>query len=301
MNNTELQKKMKMYDPALALDQVMSRDTRYSLKMYFFYGTIILSLYVLLSFFHIAPYIQILDGVLSLSIGIFLFLFCIDTFYYDLYFNDLPLLIEEPHYNNPDVNGTFIVAKIVEATGNQDVASGFLLSNHGKNIAHRLDIPFDDITTFVSNKKNKILLSEFEMEITNEDNFFESYVVSLQKKDKEFHDFLFRYSIKEKELVGTTEWVTKKYENEKRELRWWGRDNFRKIESIGMDWSYGRAFILEKYAGRIENLYDFSSTGLGKHTKEIDEMETILSRGNEENIILVSGDELQKIDKSAGI
>jgi len=43
-------------------------------------------------------------------------------------------------------------------------------------------------------------------------------------------------------------------------------------------------------------LYDFSSHGLGHHKKEVDEIENILSRKTEANIMLVSDDDLQKID-----
>ncbi|MCX6702016.1 MAG: AAA family ATPase [Candidatus Zambryskibacteria bacterium] len=289
-------KSLKKYSPANTLDRMISLKWRERIKNLFIDLTIVLFIWFLVSPFYTPTHTALTQGLFLISFGISLLLICFESFYYDLYFDDLPTIFQEPHFKNPEMNGSYLLSEIINNTGMEDVVSGLFRSMPGKLLALRLDIPFEDLDSFIANKKNKINLDQLEIQTEDKSDLFESYVTSIYNQDKEFKDFVFQYSIKEKDLSGTARWITKQYEKEKRSRRWWGRDNLSKTDSIGKDWSYGKAFILEKYALEIEDLYDFSSYGLGKHKKEVDEIENILSRKSEANILLISDDEFQKID-----
>ncbi|MFA5888610.1 MAG: AAA family ATPase [Candidatus Paceibacterota bacterium] len=294
MNNTILEKITKKYDPANTLDGVMPLRWRELIKNFFIDLTIFLFVWFVASPTVTPAYTTLIQGLTLLSFGVAFLLFCLDSFCLDLYFDDLPTVFTEPHFKNLEMTGSYIVAGIIKST-KEDVASGLFHSSIGRLLSTRLDIPLEEVNLFIKNKKDKVALSQIEMQTENRSDLFESYAISIYKQDKEFKDFLFRYSIKEKELGGTAQWITKQYEREKRNRRWWGRDGLSKVDGIGKDWSYGKAFVLEKYATKIEDLYNFSSSGLGHHKEEVEKIESILSRKNEANILLVADDDLQMI------
>ena len=296
MNYTSLEKKLNKYNSAIALDQLMSSRWRDRIKNWFIDLTIVLFIWFAVSPTYTPAYTALIQGLTFVSLGISILLFCLESFYYDLYLDDLITVFPEPHFKNGDVSGSYLVAEIIKNTRAEDVIFGLSRSVSGRLLALRLDIPLVDLDTFVENKKNKINPNEFEIQTEEKNDLFESFITSIYNQDKEFKDFLFQYSVREKDLAGASRWITKQFEREKRLERWWGRDSLSKTDSVGRDWSYGKAFVLEKYAQKIEDLYDFSSHGLGHHKKEVDEIENILSRTTEANIMLVSDDDLQKID-----
>lgn len=293
MDYTSLEKSLRKYKPANMLDGIMSLRWREKIKYLLIDLTGILFLWFFISPFFTLGFTALAQGLAFIFLGISLLVYCIECFYEDLYFDDLPTIFSEPHFKNPEMNGAYLVSEIIKNTGKEDVALGLFRSMPGKILALRLGIPLKDLDLFVADKKNKITLNQLEIQTENKNDLFDSYVTSVYNQDQEFKNFVFHYSIKEKELSGTAKWITKQFEKEKRARRWWGRDNLSNINSLGKDWSYGEAFVLEKYAGKIEDLYNFSSSGLGHHKKEVDEIENIISRKNEANILLVADDDLQ--------
>lgn len=300
MKYHELKNIVNKYDPALVMDGVLPFKYRSKIKMVFVsIAIILLALWAVSSFFTLPNVdIRFIQGFSFIFLGIFILAFALDTYYYDIFFSDLEITIPEPHFKNSDQTGSFVTAKIIRDTKDGDVVSELLKSSVGQALMMRLDVPQKELLDFISQKKNKITpLVIAEMEISNdESNLFENYVLSLYKIDKEFYDFLFKYSIRENELRGVVKWIIEKFDKKNKRRRWWGRDNLNKIQGIGNDWAYGEAYELEKYARKIEEMYDFLAYGLGKHQKEVAEIESVLSKSKEGNVLLVSEDDLKKID-----
>lgn len=300
MKYRELKEILNTYEPALIMDSVLPSKYRSKIKGVLAGVAIILLVLWALSSFISIPSVntELMQGLSLIFLGVVIIAFALDTYYYDLYFNDLGIALSEPHFKSPDMAGSFITAKIIRGTGNDDAVTGLLKSHFGEKLAMRLDIPEKDIIAFTTQKKNKITLSVLEdMNINEtENNLFGNYVLFLYDADKEFHDFLFQYSIRENELNGVTQWIVEKSEKKNKNKRWWGRDSLAKVRSIGNDWSYGETYTLEKYAKRIGEMYDFSEYGLGRHPKEVSEIESILSKEKEANILIASDDDLKKID-----
>ncbi|HBD24603.1 MAG: hypothetical protein A2566_02680 [Candidatus Zambryskibacteria bacterium RIFOXYD1_FULL_40_13] len=287
---------IKKYSEANKLDGFMSIGLREKIKNAFIDLTLALFIWFSLSFSFTPAYSNLAGGLSLIFLGLSILLICLEGFYFDLYFNDLPTIFTEPHFKTHEMTGSYVVSEIVRKINKGDVVSGLFQSTAGRVLAIRMDIPLEDLDSFLANKKTALGVGQVEISTEEKNDLFESFVVSVYKQDKEFKDFLFRYSIQEKDLAGTARWITKQYEKEKRARRWWGRDNLSKFGGVGKDWSYGKAFILEKYASKIEELYDFSAHGLGHHTKEVDEIENIISGRKQGNIMLVADDDLLKMD-----
>lgn len=297
MNYLHLEKSLRKYAPANALDRLIPLNWREKMKDFLIDLTIII--FILSFAFPLysgtVAYTSLAQGLALFFLGLTFLVVCIESFYEDLYFDDLPTIYSEPHFKIPDMSGTYIVSEIMKKVGRGDIVTGLFRSRPGNFLAIRLDIPLSEINLFLKNKKEKITPELLDVQIEDKSDLFDCFVTSLYKLDREFKEFVFKYSVKEKELSGTAKWITKQFERDKREKRWWGRDYLSRMEGIGKDWSYGKAFLLEKYATKIEDSYNFSGSGLGHHKKEVGEMESILTRRNEANVLLVSDDDLQKM------
>lgn len=294
MDYQTLEKQLAKYTPAIWLNKILPVGVRKFLKTATFILAIVLFFVSLVGVFDQTFPTQIFQG-LSMIFGAFWILFfCLDAFYCSLYFEDLPLMARESFFKNWASLGSFLTAAALSGNDN-DLTRRLLKSPIGKTLAMRLEIPAKDVTDFLASKKSVFDSTEF-LGIDEANNLFEIFVAMMYQKDKEFADFLFRYSITEKKLRGAADWLTQKSEKEKRQQRFWGRDNLGRVPGIGKDWSYGQTYSLEKYGGLMTDVFDFSSRGLGSHTKYVDEIENVLSRKSEGNIILVADDDLEKTD-----
>ncbi len=295
MDYKTLTEEMEKYAPAINLDRVIPFGLRKFFKTAFFLLVVVFLFVSIVSLFYQTIPSHLFQGLSMVFFALWLLFFCLDTFYYSFYFDDLPIVVREVCFKNPTVSGSFLTASVL--VGNEeDLVIRLLKSSAGKMLASRLGVSKKEIDDFLINKKNPERLAEFQININGKNSLFESYLSSLCQLDKEFADFLFRYAIRDRELCGAGGWIVKKSEKEKRKRRFWGRDVLGRIKGVGKDWSYGQTYEIQKYGGRMEDLYDFSSRGLSQHTKEVSEIENILSRRSEGNVLLVADDDLGKTD-----
>ena len=295
MDYKTLTEKLARYAPAIGLNKVLPTGARKFLKTATFILTIVLFFVSLAgSFYQIIP-AQIFQGLAEIFGAFWILFFCLDAFYSNLYFEDLKLVARESFFKNRAMPGSFLTA-VALSDNDADLTARLLKSPIGKTLMMRLEIPAKDVSDFLADKKNVLTLTDFQMKSDNPENLLEEFIITLWTKDKEFADFLFHYTITDKKLRGATKWLVQKSEKEKRVQRFWGRDNLGRVPGIGKDWSYGQTYSLEKYGGLMTDVFDFSSRGLGEHGKYVDEIESVLSRKSEGNIVLVADDDLEKTD-----
>jgi ATP-dependent Clp protease ATP-binding subunit ClpA len=308
MDYKTLTEKLEKYAPAIGLNKAFPSGPRRFLKTATLILTFVFLFVYLAGTFNqtISQTIpaQIFEGLAEIMGALWLLFFCLDAFYSSLYFDDLKLVARESFFKNPATSGSFLTA--VALSGNDaDLTARFLKSPVGKTLTMRLEIPANERPAAdVERPRADVAdtwrdsppdFSTFSISPDCE-NIFEEFVTTLYKQDKSFADFLFRYGITEKKLRGTADWLTQKSEKEKRARRFWSRDNLGRVPGIGKDWSYGQTYALEKYGGLMADVFDFTSRGLGLHTKYVNEIENVLSRKSEGNIILVADDDLEKTD-----
>jgi ATP-dependent Clp protease ATP-binding subunit ClpC len=295
MDYKNLEEKLSKYAPAIRLGKILPNRLRGFLKIAFFVLAVVLLFISLSSSLYQIMSAGLAEGLAMIFAGLWLMFFCLDAFYDHLCFDDLPTIAPEMFFKNPSVPGSFLTAGVLVGQ-DADLTVRFLKSNVGKNLCARLEIPQKDIADFISTKQAVFSPAMFLMENTATSNIFVEFVLTLCLQDKEFASFLFRYAVREKELRGAAFWISRISEKENRISRFWGRDSLGRIPGIGKDWAYGQTYELEKFGGRMEDVFDFATHGLGSHGKIIDEMEGILSRRNESNIILVTDDDLERLD-----
>lgn len=287
MKFEDLKRKERHVQGLLALEALFSRNSRKRAKEFLI---LLMPLIVLaLMFFNEEHYISenVLYGMLSLVIVLWLKLFMIDAFFYEYYFRGLKPQLHEwgmgDHKNDIPFEVLYLVAKSHEP----DATKGFLRSSAGEHILGRLGISKIEIESFLKSDRKKIWANNLTF---NEPVSLLSYAETVFDADKSFADFLFSRNIQREDFLGATSWVKRIIEIEKKHLRFWGRDALGRIKGIGKEWAYGETYNLQKHgyfvsSDQVEDLFQ----------KETDELESSLAKIRESNALLISEETNQAV------
>jgi len=112
------------------------------------------------------------------------------------------------------------------------------------------------------------------------------FIMLLYWTDENFKKFLFDLKIREKELRGAIRWIASSLEKEREAARWWEREALGRIPGIGKGLGFGFTYHLDKYSNDI-SLSESAGIRIVAHKKEMEEIEEILSRSGEANVLLV--------------
>ncbi|MEK7088463.1 MAG: AAA family ATPase [Patescibacteria group bacterium] len=292
MTYLEIKKIIRSYYPALLLEDLISHKTRERLLDILapILFILLLPLAAHISGLAVLPFIPTFAGAFCLLAAVAVIIFMLDAFHSSFYFKTLDAIILEQGIG---VSGkepiSFEAAQVLYHAPESDIAFGFIISPPGRKILARLGIAEKTIKEFLKNRKIKLSAGMF-----NFQSFDSEYGITLAdlaevllKQDKEFADFLFAQSIQEKDLLGAVLWLVREARATRRRERWWSRDALGRTPGIGKDLAYGGAYTLEKYAKDLIGAPaggEFSKTYLHK---EIEAVETILSRAKEANALIV--------------
>lgn len=298
---TTLEQEIKRYEPALTLETFFPTRERSIVIMILSLLSATLGIVVAL-FFIVEQYsFSVLFNEAELYFALFL-IFCsalfaiaaLSLFSNQLYFRGIETIIHEGKTKRPRI--TYEVAQTLWR-GLDDITKAFVTSAHGRSILMRLHVPFEDVRTFLNSKEERITSSSIEF---IKDGFLtlDALAEHIFKFDLEFQKFLFSKGVTEEAFFGATSWVVRTYQERKHDKRWWSRDNLGKLNSIGKDWSYGGAYMLEDYKRDIKTTGVFSvlSRDVAYADEKVKQIETTLARAQDANVILVGEQGVGKMD-----
>ncbi|MEK7649762.1 MAG: ATP-dependent Clp protease ATP-binding subunit [Patescibacteria group bacterium] len=103
--------------------------------------------------------------------------------------------------------------------------------------------------------------------------------------DKSFAEFLFAHEIKREDLEGASRWVESAFEEEYARMRWWSRMRLSRIPGIGKDLGFGYTWTLNQYSHDLS----YATTYFAREARleEIEQLEEILARNTQANVLLV--------------
>ena len=272
MNWKEITQLSRPFSPAAFIEKILPSSIR----------ALILRVSLVFVLFFIFVFVFVPSVSLSVTTrGIFLFLsvylsfFMLEVFFrsYAFRFSDIDIL----HSQKKTVS--FDVASVIFETNSSDITKGFFVSSFGKEIATRLGLSQKEMRFFLNERSSKVMGNNlsFKTHIS-----LSLYAEALFESDAELSNFLFSKNIQREEWVGAVIFVENMREWARRKKRWWSRENLARVKSIGSAWSYGETFFLDKYARTIE------PSSSGRFDREVEILETILSRAREANAVLVS-------------
>jgi len=224
-------------------------------------------------------------GILLILLPLWLAVYLSELFFRSLYFKE----------KEESLIG-FEVLKIFRDTRNNDLVESFLFSKAGGKIMSRCGIYGDKVQNFLAERKNKIIDKEISFD---PQNIFtvKDLVLFLYENNQEFEDFLFRNGIREKQLVGSAEWIIRETELKKKKEQWWSRESLERVPCIGIGLAQGVTYTLGQFSVTISGYGGSIDKVSTAKTKEIvNNIETVLSRAREANVILVGEEGVGKIE-----
>ena len=237
----------------------------------------------------------VLDTLLPKIIGFTLIMLALwivarslEAFFCSFYFKEKETEQVSGRDHIPEDMFSFHVLRIFSGTRNNDITKGLLVSWEGIEIFRRSGLEEDDIITFLNARESSIPYKYPEVKMDKVFTLVDlvSYVF---EKDTALADFLFKHGVKEKELIGATNWVVSINEEEKKQKRWWTRESLERIAGIGSDWSYGQAYTLNHFAKEITGREGGAAlnalSDVGKNYLRV--LKETLARTRESNVLLV--------------
>lgn len=238
-----------------------------------------------------ALYVPLAKSIFLLLFGLWLIPALWYAFFASSYFKDADTTLPEIGMHMPRIH--FEVAYVV-AVGAGDPVVDFFASRFGGAVAVRLGIGSQDIISFLKGRTP----TEKEFQITVPDGEpagLEHFAAGLLAYDEGLKRFLVSREIDAPDFIGASAWVARIEEDSKEYLRWWSKDALGRIPGIGKNWAYGEIALLQRYATPIAAHSASSETKGAFGKREAEEVERILSRGREANVLLVGEEGVPKL------
>lgn len=217
-------------------------------------------------------------GLFDMVLLVWIIIFCLEAFYYS------------NCHRVPSADTTYIdfeTAYAIHKTSAQNIAYTFFKTNIGKLVLLRGGVSINSIPETFSGQSTAV----FQCNVAEGKITLAAFLCALSDYDIALSQILFSHGLQKKELVGIAEWIFYTINTDNIQEYWWSHENLGRIPGIGQGWSYGRAYTLEKYRRilpKILNTFEiYSSYG----TRELLELETVLSKRREGNALLVGNDE----------
>ena len=238
------------------------------------------------------------EGFFLLVLAFWLFVYLLESFYRAIYFHNRAYKIrkrkdqttaETPYELSSEVADIFYHAS------KGDVIRSFLNTSIGSDILLRCGLGDEDIRNFIKGRSQVLELSLADMHSNSISNM-EDFAIFLFKNYPDFSDFLFKAGVGEKDFIGAAKWAVRSDEDRRFKERWWGRDNLKKLGSLGRDFSFGNTYMLNRYAREI-TMGGASPSERELHWEnEVDQVENTLSKAKESNIMLIGDDGVGILD-----
>ncbi len=240
------------------------------------------------------PWFSPATGLLQIALAVWLCAFLLRAFYYSTYFQDIEAILPEPlSPRRPAIRFEVACAFSLCRT---DALGEFLTSRFGFLTMLRLGLSAEEVVLFL--KASAPAKAETFSIVVPEKTVvgLADIARSLFRADESLRRFFAERAIDEPSFAGAAEWVARSESQYKHALRFFGRDALGRIPGIGKDWAYGETALLARYATEITEHSAFRALGESSFgTREAEEVERVLSRGREANVMLVGEEGVPKL------
>jgi ATP-dependent Clp protease ATP-binding subunit ClpC len=284
------------FKPSIALERLISRKSLHVLRTIClvamaFSGTLAIIFYF---FLDNGLYQSISLGVFLLSFSLWLDQTLLFSYHNSFFFRGLNSVIGLD--TEPVTGATYDLAKVALAHP-EDITKAFCTSSFGSITLLRAGVSFTTLDEYLTSTRPIILASSV---VLHEDKIFT--LIDLGKHllthDVSFKEMLAKQGIGIETFTGALTWVIGSYHQEKRALRFWSKDNLSKTKGLGQEWTYGIAYLLERYAKDIRTSAVFSTLTRDSAyaTEKVSEIETGLAKAKASNILLLGEPGVGKVD-----
>jgi len=277
MTWNDLAQKVHKWRGVLWLNHIFPHAIR---KILFFISAVALLISVTLSLPVVNMGNEFIYGVFFVGASIWLFVFMLEAYYKSYYFAGI---IDRK--GKADLY-TYEIADILMVGAGTDVARGIFFSELGKERIIRLGIKTQDVDMFFKSRHRPI--GSHILEYTGDNVTARELAKAVIEYDAELKEFLAGYGITPQTFVGAVDWVSKTHMITLQEEAWWTRQKLSRIPGIGKSWSLGYVSELSRLGNPLSESPEYKVVTITSTSeKTVDEIESILSRTNNANVLVV--------------
>ncbi|HCC05373.1 TPA: hypothetical protein DEP58_03670 [Patescibacteria group bacterium] len=301
-----------IYEPALLLRGVLPPERRHLMYKNILIACAFIFTLAALAFAvdnlatGILPRFSIISSLANRIYGLFLIVFsaafvfsAFEAMHRSYYFKGLEQILEES--NDPvQIPTSWEVATIIFETQGSDITGGFFNSTYGQEVLFRTGISAETFETFETNRTGGVQEEGFIVE-RDKGVDLATYAKSIYKQDEELRTLFAKNNINLEQFMRAAEWVTSIERKDRQLHRWWSRDNLGRIPGLGKTWSYGPTFLLQRFGHEIteDHIWQTALMTRREEDDEVEELEQILARGRQTNVLLLTNDVLVARQRTA--
>ncbi|MFT5849888.1 MAG: ATP-dependent Clp protease ATP-binding subunit ClpC [Patiriisocius sp.] len=178
----------------------------------------------------------------------------------------------------------------------RDLTKGLFVSTTGKLLLLRLGIEKADLATFIASDREKIGSDS----ITASDTQYTvlDLINHLYASDASFATFLKKQGVTTQIFEGAAAWSYVQHVEKKKQQQWWSKEMLSMGRGLGSEFSFGVPYTLQRFTRSIRSNAIFSNLGSDAQygTQYMHQIETILVRNSEANVLLVGEPGVGKMD-----
>ncbi len=290
MNFFEIKKKKNKVYGGIIIDRLFSEKTRKKIRKIFFNTMVVSFCFIFLTVLSQAPIIkeQIIFQVLTTKVYFFRSFFVL---FFSIWFFMYLLELMYISYYFKDTSVDFEILKIIDHANPKDITLSFLNSIFGIYTLLRLGISKEEVEKFLQNRTDFVSETEYEI-IENDDKevSLSEFGYSLIHFDSDFRNLLKANGITPKDFKDVLDWISRVNTKTKTNKKWWSKEKFDRIPSIGKNWSFGKIFYLEKFGHSIfdDNSYIYLANKDRIFSNYVKQLENILIKNTGGNVFLIS-------------
>lgn len=235
-----------------------------------------------------------LIGVGILAISLYLIMHLFEAYFASVYYFEY---IAHNRYLNKEYY-TFSAGRILRRVTKDNLLTGLLRSEGvGKRIIKRLGISDVEAKKLLEEQKNVVEPKIIELSEKKVLKVFD--VVSfIYKNYPDFKKLLDSHGLNENDLKETVDWVIYQVEAEAYNRQWWKPEKLARVPGVASDWSFGRTYLLSRYSRNVGDDQEVNSDAISfeGRTRELAQLQSILSRASGANAILVGEPGQEKME-----
>ena len=190
---------------------------------------------------------------------------------------------------------SFSVGRILYQARKSYLLGGFIESPVGQAIMTRASFTTEELSHFLSGRQDlgtTLTIAEGKVIMLKD------LAITLYDDNPDLAKLLSTKGLKKEDWLHVVEWVADGIGAEELSSRWWWRENLDRLGSIGRGWSFGGTYTLDLYARNLlaSPEANFSPYEIFFRAKEVRQIESVLSRADETNVLLIGMTEPVRMD-----
>ncbi len=277
---------IKRYAPVLTFSRFIERKTLGYLRVIFFTIALLSGLASAgLAVSLPDTYTTTLLGICLITTALWLEQILIYSYYNSYYFYGLNSILG---LSLKKISGTTYEVAEALVGKEEDVTKAFCTSQMGTEILIRTGVEQNMLDEFLSSSRVKITTNVIPLP---EEQVFSLISLGryLLQQDTAFKKMLGSQGLSEETFFGALNWVVLFHHQQKKAMRWWGKDNLSQTKGIGREWAYGTPYQLERFSRDLKTSAIFANlTTINAFVEEkISEVEVALARAKAANVLLI--------------